>query len=255
MTPPADAGGSKTLRRGLRLFALLRHAGEQGLHVSDLADASGVPRPTVYRLLATLGDEGLVERAAGGPVWRACPVEGAPARVDARRGLIERLRPAMRRISDETGDSTFLVVRDGDDSLCLHREIGDYPVQVLAVTIGHRQPMGVGAAGLAFLAALSPVESGDIIDRSAERLRTYRGMTAAAMRRLVDNARIRGWAVVGNASVQGVLGVGVALLDGRCRPQVAISVSSLIDRMTLARQRRIAALIREELARTVPPAG
>ena len=108
---------------------------------------------------------------------------------------------------------------------------------------------------LAFLAALSPVESGDIIDRSAERLRAYRGMTAAAMRRLVDNARIRGWAVVGNASVQGVLGVGVALLDGRCRPQVAVSVSSLIDRMTLARQRRIAALIRDELARTGPPPG
>lgn len=255
LSSAADVGGSKTLRRGLRLFALLRHAGDEGLHVAELAASSGVPRPTVYRLLATLGAEGLVERPAAAPVWRARAIDPAPTRGDARRRLVERLRPAMRRISNATGDSTFLVVRDGDDSFCLHREIGDYPVQVLAVTIGHRQPMGVGAAGLAFLAALSPAESGAIIDRSAERLRAYSGMTTATMRRLVDNTRIRGWAVVGNASVRGGLGVGVARLDARGRPLFAISVSSLIDRMTLARQRQIAAVIRDELGRAGRSSG
>lgn len=242
--------GARTLRRGLRLFALLRDAGDEGLHVVELAGTSGMPRPTVYRLLAALADEGLVERLPAAPVWRARAIGISPARSDHRRRLVERLRPAMRRISEASGDSTFLIVRDGDDSLCLHREIGDFPVQVLAVTIGHRQPMGVGAAGLAFLGALPAAEANAVIERSAARLGDYSGMTAASLRRLVDNTRIRGWAVVGNASVQGVLGVGVARLDRRGQPQFAVSVSSLIDRMPLGRQRRIAALIGDELVRT-----
>ena len=241
-----SSAGSKTLRRGLQLFATLRMAGEAGLHVADLAAASGIARPSTYRLLAVLAEAGFVERAAEDPVFRICPVDQPPSG-DARQRLIERMRPKMRRISDATGDSAFLVVRDGDDALCAHREIGDFPVQVLSVPIGHRQPLGVGAAGLAYLAALPPAEASAVIERSADSLQAYGRMTTAAMRRLVESARTRGWAVVGNAAVQGVLGVGVALLDGRGRPRLAISVSSLIDRMPPARQRAIAALIRGEM--------
>ena len=239
-------GGSRTLRRGLQLFGILRTTGDAGLHVADLAATSGIARPSVYRLLAVLAEAGFVERMADGPVFRTCPVD-QPLPGDARQRLIEKMRPAMRRISDATGDSAFLVIRDGDDALCAHREIGDFVVQVLSVAIGHRQPLGVGAAGLAYLAALPPAEASAIIERRADSLQAYGRMTPAAMRRLVESARTRGWSVVGNAAVQGVLGVGVALLDARGRPRLAISVSSLIDRMPPTRQRAIAALIRGEM--------
>src|SRR3546814_14240930 len=61
--------------------------------------------------------------------------------LDEQTLSVAQLAPAMRRISAHTGDSSFLICRVGSDSLCLHREIGSYPVQVLAVTIGHRQPL------------------------------------------------------------------------------------------------------------------
>ncbi|MCR2134573.1 hypothetical protein NSX40_24540, partial [Salmonella enterica] len=77
----------------------------------------------------------------------------------------------------------------------------------------HRQPLGVGAAGLALLGALPPAEADEVIAQNEQALRAYGGMTVAQMRRLAENARDRGWAVVGNAAVPGVLGVGVALCD------------------------------------------
>ena len=73
-------------------------------------------------------------------------------------------------------------------------------------------------------------------------------MTVAQMRRLAENTRDRGWAVVGNAAVPGVLGVGVALCDASGYPRLAVSVSSLISRMQAPRQRSIADLIRAQLA-------
>jgi DNA-binding IclR family transcriptional regulator len=64
----------------------------------------------------------------------------------------------------------------------------------------------------------------------------------------VENTRGRGWSVVGNEAVPGVLGVGVALCDAGGYPRLAVSVSSLIGRMQAARQRNIADLIRAQLA-------
>src|SRR5690625_7854743 len=60
----------------------------------------------------------------------------------------------MRELANQFGDAVFLVVREGNDSLTLWREIGPYPVQILGTYANKRQPLGVGSGGLALLAAL-----------------------------------------------------------------------------------------------------
>lgn len=243
----ASDGGPRILRRGLRVLRVLREAGAGGLHVVDIARQAGMQRSTVYRYLDVLADEGYAVREPDAARWRTAETATLMA-ADPHAAAVQRLRPAMRQISDVSGDSSFLIVRAGGDSLCLHREVGNYPVQVLAVTVGHRQPLGVGAAGLALLSALPDAEAQEVIEQNAGALRAYGGMTAAQMRRLVANTRDRGWAVVGNAAVPGVLGVGAALCDACGYPRLAVSVSSLIDRMPAARQRAMAEQIRAQLA-------
>ena len=245
----AAASGPRTLRRGLRILEALREAGPEGFNVVELARLTGVQRPTVYRFVDVLVDEGYALRNA-----QTRRVQIAPkwmAQRDAHADAVHKLRPALRRISDVTGDASFLICRSGNESLCLHRETGSYPVQVQAVTIGHRQPLGVGAAGLALLAALPAGEALELINQNAAALRAYGNMNATRMRVLVESTLVRGWAVVGDAAVPGVLGVGVALLDAHRYPIVAVSVSSMISRMPAERQRSIAEVIRQELARIV----
>lgn len=240
-------GGPRVLRRGLRILRVLREAGAGGLHVVEIAQRAGMQRSTVYRYLDVLVEEGYAVREPDAVRWRTAETAALMA-ADPHAEAVRRLRPAMRQISDVSGDSSFLIVRAGGDSLCLHREVGNYAVQVLAVTVGHRQPLGVGAAGLALLSALPDAEAQEVIAQNAGALRAYGGMTAEQMRRLVANTRDRGWAVVGNSAVPGVLGVGAALCDASGYPRVAVSVSSLIDRMPAARQRSIAEQIRVQLA-------
>jgi DNA-binding IclR family transcriptional regulator len=243
---PDRDGGPRTLRRGLHILGALRRAGSTGLHVTEIAAQTGMQRSTVYRFLDVLVDEGYALRDGDKPRYRVLQTDADSG--DPHEQAIRRWRPAMRRISDAIGDSAFLICRAGDDSLCLHRELGNYPVQVLTVTVGHRQPLGVGAAGLALLAALPPAEAAAVIARNETALRGYGGLTAAHIRRLVESTRDRGWSVIGNTAVPGALGVGMAWCDAEGYPRLAISVSTLIDRMPAARQRTIAEVLRAELA-------
>lgn len=244
---PTTQSGPATLRKGLRVLDVLRQAGRESLHVADIARAAGLQRSTAYRYLDVLMEEGYAMRDADGPRYRLAGAAASLADTPHMQA-VRRLRPVLRQISDVLGDSSFLICRSGGDSLCLHREIGTYPVQVLTVTIGHRQPLGVGSAGLALLAALPENEARELIGQNAAAYRAYGGMTVAQMRKLVDNTRTRGWSVVGNSAVPGVLGVGVALRDETGYPRLAISVSSMIDRMPAQRQRVIAELIHRQLS-------
>jgi len=162
---------------------------------------------------------------------------------------ISQTLPSLRRLAERTGDAVFLVVRDKDESISLHREIGAYPVQILATYAGKRLPIGVGSGGMAILASLPDEIAQGIVQRNANYLDEYGGMTPHEMLRLIDNTRSRGYAVVGNHAVRGALGVGCALLDSQGMPILAISVTAIIDRMPAPRQREVAGWINNELAK------
>lgn len=224
----------------------IRAAGDDGLKITDIAQATGIQRTTVYRFLDVLVNEGYVFPATEDRffVFNHNRFQ-QPASLDH---MIELLKPVLQRISAQAGDSSFLVRREGEDSLCVHREVGSYPLQVLSVTVGHRQPLGVGAAGLALLANLPQDDIDIILDANQGQLARFGGMTREQMERLIKSTLERGWSAVGNAAVPGVMGVGVPVMRRSGVPLFAISVSSVIDRMPLKRQRFIIDLIKKELA-------
>ncbi|MVW71568.1 helix-turn-helix domain-containing protein [Bordetella sp. 15P40C-2] len=247
MSSSESSSGPRTLRRGLAVLATLRDHGPGGLSVTDIARLTAIQRPTVYRLLAALMDAGLVLPIPGTKKYRAqwAKVPEA-AHPDPR---VAQAMPSLKRLAERTGDAVFLVVREGDESVSLHREIGGYPVQILATYAGKRQPLGVGSGGMAILAALPDAVAHGIVQRNSGYLDEYGGMTTHEMLRLIENTRSRGYAVVGNHAVRGALGVGCALLDPQGAPLLAISVTAIIDRMPAPRQREIAGWIQAELAR------
>lgn len=239
------ATGPRTLRRGLHLLRSLRDYPDGGLSVTDLARLTGLQRPTIYRLLAALVEEGFVYNIGGTKRFAAShPAEPTTIGQDPR---IRLALPIMQELAEETGDAVFLVVQDGNESLSLWREIGPYPVQILATFAGKRQPLGVGSGGLALLAKLDDEEVDNIIACNSKYLEQYGGMSSREMRQLVDNTRTRGYSVVGNYAVRGALGVGCALCNKEQKPYLAISVTAITDRMPATRQRKIAGLIQEKL--------
>lgn len=239
------------MRRGLTLLDAILAAGKEGLRVVDLCRAASLERPTVYRLLATLIDSGYVAqrgrfRYVCGPRLAALPQRGES------EDLAGRLKPLLARVSQACGDAAFGVVRDGSLSRCIARHVGTHPVQVLVIQVGTRQPLGVGAAGLALLAALPDAAVNEVIAANADVLAQYGGMTPDRMRILIRATRERGYSVIGNHATRGALAVGMAVADRDGEPVAGISVATTLARMPRERQQLLARVMREAVGALLP---
>jgi DNA-binding IclR family transcriptional regulator len=136
--------------------------------------------------------------------------------------------------------------RAGPDLVCLDVETGAFAIKTLPMDIGSRRPLGCGAAGNAVLAALQPAESDRIAALNLPRLETGHGVSATELAAAVAACREAGHAVFPEDPKRRTAGVAVALIDRRGRPQGAIAVASIADRMDAPRRAGIAALLTDQ---------
>jgi DNA-binding IclR family transcriptional regulator len=142
----ARAGdGVEALERGLRLLeAFDEQAGALALH--ELADRSGLTKPTILRLAASFERFGHLDRDADGryrlgpSLWRL----GALFRRHLDLGAV--VRPALARLVEETGESASFYVRRGRHGVCLYRANADRLARD-HVEEGEVIPMGLGSSG------------------------------------------------------------------------------------------------------------
>ncbi|KDC68556.1 transcriptional regulator, IclR family, C-terminal domain protein [Bordetella bronchiseptica MBORD591] len=250
-TCPSSAG-PRTLLKGLTVLSLLKAASPAGLGATEVAGRTGLDRVNVQRLFLALEASGWIRRNKAGKRFFA---GDDPTSMKARiwtppavsRELIVAAIEGMRRLARHLGDAVFLIGRDGSESVGIHREIGDYPMQILASHAGKRHPLGVGSAGMALLSTLPDSEARAVVKANSPRFEEYGGITAEMIERLRVNTRQRGYSVMQNYAVSGALGVGCALTRQDGTPVLAMSVSAITDRMPIVRQAETARLLRREL--------
>src|SRR5690606_13398069 len=106
--------------------------------------------------------------------------------------------PVLDRLASETGDTAFLNIRSGYDSVCVDRREGSYPLKALTVEIGARRPLCVSAGGAAILANLPVREARAAFAASDAYLSRFPSGRLAAMRRMVDTSRKLGYGYNGD---------------------------------------------------------
>lgn len=143
---------SQTLDRGVRVLKVLAET-PAGLTVTELATALGANRTVVHRLVTTLGEHGLVRRAAGGRVQMGLGV------LELARSVQPTLRdvaaPILRQLADATGCTAHLSVADGTEALAIAVVEPSWTDFHVAYRVGARHPLSAGAAGRAILAGRS----------------------------------------------------------------------------------------------------
>ncbi|WP_374521688.1 IclR family transcriptional regulator [Hydrogenophaga sp.] len=227
-------GGNRSLMRGLAVLDCVGRHGETGVRIADLVRECDLERPTIYRLLATLIDCGYVEQIERFR-YALCSthVKAVNSPLDT---VVEQLSSVLKRVSEVSEDAAFAIIREGTQSHCIARQIGSFPVQAVTVEVGRRQPLGVGAAGMALLASLPETDASEIIKANASALASYGGMTPARLQLLLKTTRERGWSVVGNHVIENILGVGISVPALHFGVPAAISVAAPVQRMSQARQ-------------------
>ncbi|TFC46617.1 IclR family transcriptional regulator [Cryobacterium sp. TMT1-21] len=194
---------------------------------SAIATALGLPRSSVYDLLAALADQGFVvhlpeERRYGLGV-AAFELSSGFAR---QQPLSHLGRPLIAQLVDRLGESAHLVVLHGRDVIYLIEERA--PRRPSLVTdVGVRLPSHLTASGRALLAALPAAQLRALYPNAAAfASRDGQGpRTSGELRRLLERVRADGFAQEDGEITAGMASVAVAVRDHAGWPAAGIALT------------------------------
>ncbi|RJG06785.1 IclR family transcriptional regulator [Noviherbaspirillum cavernae] len=242
--------GTQSIERAAQLLRLVAAHQRDGVRLTQLADLAQLDVSTTYRILKCLVEEGLIEQRMPDKAYALGLLSFEIGLAAMQRSpLLERAIPAMKAIAAETGDTVYLVVRSGDEAVCLHREEGSFPIKALMLEVGGRRALGVGAGGLHLLSSLADDEIEQVCARNRAAIAQFRGLSIAELRDMVRDTRERGYGVSRDRLTEGVSGIGVAIPNPDGTPYAAISVAAISSRLHPERYAEVVKVIQHAIAR------
>jgi DNA-binding IclR family transcriptional regulator len=246
---PDKPAGTQAIRRAASIVRIVASRNHSGARLTDLVKHAGLERPTAHRILQGLIAEGFVRQDAAsrlyflGPLVFELGLAAAP-RLDVRA----LCRPSLLRLAEKTEDTVFLTVRSGNESVCIDREEGTFPIKTLTLDLGVRRPLGAGAGGLAMLMPLEDEAVSEIVRANAVRYLAYhKNLTVPALLKALKRSRELGYALNDSHIVTGATTLGLPIQNSDGHPFAAISIGAILSRMNEYRRNQLAALLRAEI--------
>ncbi len=239
------ANASSALHALAILKLLARHASP--LPASAIARDLGLPRSSVYHLLAILRAEGFVAHLAEehryGLGVSTFELGSAYARQTPLRWVAG---PVLARLVDRTTHSGHFAILHGHDVLYVIEErAAGRPALVTDVDV--RLPAHLTASGRAILAELPAQQlralyppRGPLAQRNGTGPRS-----ASALRRVLVDARRDGYAQEDGSVTVGFSSIGAAVLDHGGHPVAAVALTFPGDVVDLPARDRLAAAVRD----------
>lgn len=228
-------GGAAALAKGLYLLDVIGER-DQPARFKDLQIASGLPKGTLARMLATLVAFRLVRHEPSDNtyrlgnrlfelahrVWEGFDLRGAAA-------------PQLERLALETRETAALAALDEDQIVYIDERSQGGPF-AFHIDVGRRAPLHCTAPGKALIAFAPPHEQRALLARLA-----LEPMTAATiverepLRADLALSQARGYAISEGEHVAGVSSVAAPVFDHTGKAMAAIGVFGPTSRMPIGR--------------------
>jgi IclR family pca regulon transcriptional regulator len=207
------------------------------LTLSDVARMTGLTRASARRFLLTLQDLGYV-RSDGRQFSLTPKVLEVGYAYLSSLDLWERAQTSMEDLAARTRESCSAATLDGTDIVYVAR-VPTRRIMTIALTVGTRLPAYPTSMGRVLLAGLAP----DALDAYFEAVRpeplTARTVVdEPCLRKLIDEVRDQGWALVDQELEEGVRSVAAPLRNRDGQVIAALNVSAHAARVSLDEVRR-----------------
>lgn len=199
-----------------------------GLRLSALAEATDIPKSSLFRIMTTLEEQGCVVRdeekktyRLGLTVW-----ELGNAFLD-QSTLLETAETHMKQLADACEESIFLGMLDEGEVIYVRR-VESPKSAVVVRKLGQRAPVYCTATGLSMLAFLPSDEASRILDE--QELRPHAPNTTtdrSALARTLERIRKTGVAVVDGEYNPSLLCVSAPILNADERPVASLTAALL----------------------------
>lgn len=245
-----DSAAPDVIGRVAAILRALSRSPRDGSTTSEVARTVGLPRPTTHRLLMSLAEAGFADREQRSGRWLLGPelyLLGTTAA--GRYDVTERARPHVHRLAAETGESAFFSIRRGDETVCMLRVDGSFPIRSFVLYEGARFPLGVVSAGLAVLSFLDDHEVDAYLDRVDLTGDWGEPHGERALRSRIAQTRELGYAVNPGLVVEGSWGMAAAVFDQLGRPAWALTITGVESRFRPERRPQLGKLLLDEAHR------
>jgi DNA-binding IclR family transcriptional regulator len=204
------------------------------MSLAELSRSSGLNKTTTHRLLRALQSEALIDRNPATSTYSlGAGLMALGVQALASSDLRRRVRPVLRALSRETGETATLEV-PFEDSMLILDEVAGTHVLGSAGNIGTRWPMHATSTGKAWLAF---DEAG--IERLGPKLKPLTGKTVMKKDDLfpqLAEIRRRGYAVTIDELEDGFSAVATIIRGVLGDVQGAISIGGPTQRLNAARR-------------------
>lgn len=214
-----------------RAFSLLEHLADGGgsLSLSELGNRSGLPMPTIHRLMRSLVNQGYVRQEPS----RRYALGPRMIRLgeSATRMLGSWASPHLARLVDQFGETTNMAMLDGDAAVYVAQVPSPQSMRMFT-EVGRTVMLHSTGVGKAILSTLTDDEVQGIVRRTGMPARTEHTITTPdSLLKQLELVRRRGFATDDGEQELGVRCVAVPISGLPFR--AALSVSGPDSRVTV----------------------
>ncbi|KAF0163144.1 MAG: IclR family transcriptional regulator [Rhodocyclaceae bacterium] len=219
----------------LRLFSLLEVIArkDQFFSLQSLVEETGLPKPTLHRMLQQLESAGMLQRDADGRFYGP----GLRLRRLAEDLLLNNTvhgarHAVLRKLVEEVGESCNITALSGSEVLYLDRVETQAPLRFY-LHPGSRVPAHCSASGKLFLAQMMPAQRRRLLDQVP--LEKYTAQTITdfdALEREIESVKREGHAIDNEEFLPGLFCIAVLVPRPGGRSNTGIAIQAPVMRVS-----------------------
>ncbi len=244
----------KSALHAIEVLEFLAARPDEPARMREIADATSIPRSSLYALLRTLTERGWVRRDPSGTMYsvglRVLMTGISYLDSDA---TLRAVKPWLERLNETLDETVHLARLDGRDIVYLATKESTQYLRVIN-RVGRRLPASTTSLGKALLAAQPPGQIESHLYQTLPRLTEFTITDRSALDADLDEVRRRGYAIDLQENTLGLKCFGFAI-PIQSPPTDAISCSVPLARLSPDREKTIVETISDavrDIARNAP---
>ncbi len=237
-SPAKEAGQPGSLNRAALLVTTIARGSRKGSSLTELVARTGLPRPTIHRVLDRLMALGWVERDAQTARFNLGPDLAALGYSAITRYPLERIASTeLSQLAATLRQVVYLSVRAGLDMVCIGRFESESQIQAGRGWVGMRGPLGMSPSCMGMFAHMPGTEVQAIVDANMSRYHRIEGFDETGFRQTLAAALRNGYGTYDDIVLdRSTSGFGMAILDRDGYPVAAIGTTYITGWLNAAQQ-------------------
>ncbi|MCA1832299.1 MAG: IclR family transcriptional regulator [Actinomycetota bacterium] len=222
--------------RATNVLTLFADSDEPTLGITEIAQALGLSKAVVYRILSSFRAKGFIELDETTRRYSLGPSALHVGLAYINRMDVPRLaRPELERLSNALDETATLSLRTGATRVYVDQVTPDRDVKMV-VQIGLQVPLHAGASSKAFLAFLDEDEQRDYLARPLAKLTSLTVTNTRTLRKDLTEIAERGFASSSGERMDGAASVAAPVFGHEGRPVAVISVCGPAERFAAVQE-------------------